>query len=400
MKFYDSSQELEKSIAPIYDTPLDRSEVDKVLRQAMDILHNTRGRSRVANNYTARAKRLLRGMTCDPNIGSSSSDESRPSPKKKKPVNTGFCELEPGKLPKRVIADSTKKKILQLHNGRKSASAIQKLYPWFRPGYIERFRESCQSDEGSQLGRIESINSYVRARAKEVMRSKGPLHDYMLVRWAMQRAGELDARSFFTASHQWLWNFKKKNGIVSRKITAFISKASMENQNETQASIARFRQAYIEQAVRFPPRLIFNVDQTGFNYAIYRDRTLARKGLRDVEIAVGSQAKRTHSYTTQPMIGRDGRLFGKLLICLQEPNDKSGPRVGPAVRELEARYRNIEVVASKSGKMTQALMREWIDRVLVPSLTQRIESLRNEELIGDGGLYDPCLLYTSDAADE
>ena len=34
-------------------------------------------------------------------------------------------------------------------------------------------------------------------------------------------------------------------------------------------------------------------------------------------------------------------------------------------------------------------MREWIDRVLVPSLTQRIESLRNEELIGDGGLYDP-----------
>jgi len=123
----------------------------------------------------------------------------------------------------------------------------------------------------------------------------------------------------------------------------------MENQNETQALIARFRQAYIEQAVRFPPRLLFNVDQTGFNYAIYRDRTLARKGLRDVEIAVGSQAKRTHSYTTQPMIGRDGRLFGKLLICLQEPNDKFGPRVGPAVRELETRYRNIEVVANDSS---------------------------------------------------
>ena len=159
----------------------------------------------------------------------------------------------------------------------------------------------------------------------------------------------------------------------------------MRNENDTQASIARFHQAYIGQAIRFPPRLIFNVDQTGFNYEVYRDRTLARKGQRDVD----SQSKRTHSYTAQPMISRDGRTFGKLLICLQERNDQFGPRVGPSIRDMESRFNNILAVASKSGKMTQVLMREWIDRVLAPALQEEVRNAAPEEVVGDGGLYDP-----------
>ena len=388
LEFYHSLQELEKSIAPIFDTPLDRSEVDKVLRRAMDILHHTRGRSRVADNYTARVKRMLRGMTCDPNIGSSSSDESRPSPKKKS-EDAGFCQLAPGNYDRRTISDSTKRKILAPHDEGKTTSAIQRLYSWFRPNYIKRFRESCCSNEASQASRIEEINNYVTSRAEEVMQANAPLRDYMLVRWAMQRAGKLNARSFFTASNRWLWNFKKRNNIVSRKITAFITEASMRNENDTQASIARFHQACIGQAIRFPPRLMFKVDQTGFNYEVYRDRTLARKVQRDVEIAVDSQSKGTHSYTAQPMISRDGRTSGKLLICLQERNDQFGPRVGPSIRDMESRFNNILVVASKSDKMTQVLMREWIDRVLAPALQEEVDNAFPEEVVGDGGLYDP-----------
>ena len=265
--------------------------------------------------------------------------------------------------------------ILHLHDvkGYYEAS-IKAQYPWFELKHIARFREHCSTDGGDQLCRIEQINEYVSIRATQAMNSHQPLHDYMFVREAVLRAGELNARSFFTVRHTWLLKFKKSNDVTSRKITNYITDASTENRDQVEGAIRAFHDQYISHAFRYPPRLIFNIDQTGFNHAFYRDRTLARKGSRDVNILVDCQNKRTHSYTAQPMISRDGRLFGKLLLCLQEATGKFGVRIEPAVRELERKYGNIEVVASKLGKMSKELTIEWMRRVLAPALASRLRS--------------------------
>lgn len=112
--------------------------------------------------------------------------------------------------------------------------------------------------------------------------------------------------------------------------------------------------------------------------------------MRDVEISVDSQNKRTHSYTAQPMISRDGRLFGKLLLCLQETTGVFGPKVGPGIRKLEEDYGNIRVFASKSGKMSSNLMRDWINDVLLPAPSNRLRSVDIDAEIGsESNVYDP-----------
>lgn len=68
-------------------------------------------------------------------------------------------------------------------------------------------------------------------------------------------------------------------------------------------------------------------------------------------LMLDSKNKKTHSYTVQPLVSRDGRTLGKLLICLQEPKGDFGPRVEQQVRSLERELGNVRVVLSTSRKM-------------------------------------------------
>lgn len=167
---------------------------------------------------------------------------------------------------RRKVKVSTKKIIVSMHQAGATEKAIRARYPWFRRNYIQNFLAIDQDVEQGERSRIQQINEFVAEMADKTIRNRQPLHDYMLVRWAVQKAGELNARGFFTASHTWLLNLKKRADVVSRKITAYITKASLAQQVDRAASISAFRERYLEQAFRFPPRLIFNVDQTGFNY--------------------------------------------------------------------------------------------------------------------------------------
>jgi len=94
-------------------------------------------------------------MIGDPNIGSTSSEESHQSPRKKRTEDPEYCELPSEGHGRRVIADSTKRRILKLHDEGKSPDIIKKQYPWFSNNYLERFRQSCHTDEGSQRCRME-----------------------------------------------------------------------------------------------------------------------------------------------------------------------------------------------------------------------------------------------------
>lgn len=75
----------------------------------------------------------------------------------------------------------------------------------------------------------------------------------------------------------------------------------------------------------FDKSKIWNFDQTGFNYEPANLRTLSFKGEWDTILMINSRNKHTHSYTSQPMISRDGKLFPKLLLVTQEPDNGFGP---------------------------------------------------------------------------
>lgn len=99
-------------------------------------------------------------------------------------------------------------------------------------------------------------------------------------------------------------------------------------------------------------------------------RSLTWEGERDTTVLVDQLNKATHSYTIQPVISRNGRVLGKLLICLQEPTGQFGPKTVKEVREMERKFGNVRVIASKSGKMSAKLMQDWVNEVLGPAITE------------------------------
>jgi len=79
---------------------------------------------------------------------------------------------------------------------------------------------------------------------------------------------------------------------------------------------------------------------------MYSQTTLSDVGESKTEISVTSLNAITHSYTIQPVISFEGKLMGKLLLCLQETNGK----FGPIVEQELFRPNNIEIVCSSSRK--------------------------------------------------
>jgi len=103
-----------------------------------------------------------------------------------------------------------------------------------------------------------------------------------------------------------------------------------------------------------------NLDQTVFNYEIPTTRTLSLCGEKDTLLSVQSVHACTHSLTIQPTISLSGRCVGKLLICLQESSDNFGPLVQRDINTLLETVKNVSVICSKSGKMSNKLINQWI----------------------------------------
>jgi hypothetical protein len=64
---------------------------------------------------------------------------------------------------------------------------------------------------------------------KEKWTKQLPIHDRDLQRWAIGINKRLESPIKFTASTYWLHSFKSHYGIVSRKITKFVSKSSVRD---------------------------------------------------------------------------------------------------------------------------------------------------------------------------
>lgn len=82
------------------------------------------------------------------------------------------------------------------------------------------------------------------------------------------------------------------------------------------------------------------------------------KGEKRTLVAYGSVDKTTHSYTTQYIVTLGGKLLPFVFLCTRGTNCSFGPRVQTTIKKL--------ITCSKSGKLSTALYRDYLEKVLKP----------------------------------
>lgn len=310
------------------------------------------------------AKNALRFLTGDPRIGSTTDESSQSSS-----TNQGsdFCPEELI-LDRRRVSDATVRNIIKLVDQGRTEKGIRSQYRWFHRQYVPRMRQHIQMG-GSRLSTYDDINSFVLKKIDDAMVAKLPVHEYHLRMWGFERADEIGADNF-KASSNWIANIKRRADLVGRKVTDLSSRPDRANADKIEASKIEFTENFRYMRQFYPHHRILNVDQSGHKYEISNIRSLARRGTRDHVLAIDSYNKNTHSYTVQPIVGRDGKLRGKLLVCFKEQKNEFGKNVEQRIRELEEDLGNVVAFASTSGKMTRELTNRWVEQVLQPAIRE------------------------------
>lgn len=380
---FGASSEL---LGQLVDGPLDRRQVYQIATRLMEISRDSARdvvpRCRFGQQVDAAAVNLYNWLTRGADTNSSepaqliedTDDDTRES---------DYCEAFITDSSRRRVSLQTMQTIVNLSDRNASLKTIQAKYKWYRPRDLPRFR-ACVTFGGDNVAKMDRINQHVLDRVREARLQGQPVHDYIIQQWGRQFAAEIGADSFFRASHTWVDRFKIRFGIRSRAVTSYTSRFEQDQRASIDAAINEFLRQFARLEAYFTRRLIWNYDQTGFNYEIVNKRTLSWMGERDTVLDVNSKSKTTHSYTSQPMISRSGSTVGKLLLCFREPATGDFPPSRlPYIRDLERQYRNIKVVASKSGKMTSNLMEVWVREVLLPAMRHAMDESDNETIIDD-----------------
>jgi hypothetical protein len=92
----------------------------------------------------------------------------------------------------------------------------------------------------------------------------------------------------FKAGNWWVWNFKKNNGIVSHKITKFITQSVHTNVEELETISNAFVNDVKPLIQNFGEDNIYNADESGFTLEIHSGYTLTDKDVKRVEAAIQS----------------------------------------------------------------------------------------------------------------
>ncbi|CAF4184658.1 unnamed protein product, partial [Rotaria sordida] len=198
---------------------------------------------------------------------------------------------------------------------------------------------------------------YYIARAIE----KEAIHDDDLELYAIQKARELDWDTF-KASKSFINDFKRENGISSRRYNKIITRTKS---NRKICSL-HDAQNWIENKriliSKYPFYQILNSDHCSFQQEYIPSRTLSFTGERTTEVAVKKKYNTTHSYTVQPVTSADGHLLDKFLLILQEKENTFGKNV----QKKFIVPPNIVVKASKSGKSSDEKHHAFLNEVLRP----------------------------------
>lgn len=271
-----------------------------------------------------------------------------------------------------------KKIILDLVDKNYKESSIMRKYPKYRRQYLKGYREAVEN-HGTTRDKRKQIDADVWRRFQEARRRFLEVRGETIQNWAIEKADSIGCNNF-VASNNWLWDFKNRHRISSRAGKKTKSQREIDNEQSRRDSIDIFRREFARNLRFFQHSRIWNTDQSGFNYELVTSRTLSHKGERDTLLYIGHQNDDRKSYTVQPTISRDGRLVGKLQLCMKETNGEFGVNVKKTVDDLERKYGNIRVFASKNGNMDGNLIRDWAEITLSEAINRESElSNRTEE---------------------
>lgn len=95
---------------------------------------------------------------------------------------------------------------------------------------------------------------------------------FTLRRLAVQLNDEHVHIEGFQASDGWLKKWKKTNGLVSRHVTTFITRANYVNKELTEQAAKKFVEEVKAELATLDPDVVYNCDQSGFTKEQYCKR--------------------------------------------------------------------------------------------------------------------------------
>ncbi|CAF4577860.1 unnamed protein product, partial [Rotaria sp. Silwood2] len=227
-------------------------------------------------------------------------------------------------------------------------------------------KHSWKNPSWIKTKKVHEIDSYVFTMFKDARDQSLCIYDADLQRWAIAKAREQSMYEF-VASNFWVYNFKHKHSIVSRKISKVISSQSIRNADEIDSTAEDFVNAARAEMKNYSSSEIFNTDQVNLVKEFRSNRTLTFKGEKITAGSVTSKNASTHSYTIQPLINMEGKVVGPLFLCLQETTG----RISEDIQSRMFQADNVIVTCSKSGKLTSSHVSYWVDQVLIPNTSEK-----------------------------
>ncbi|CAF4845552.1 unnamed protein product [Rotaria socialis] len=152
----------------------------------------------------------------------------------------------------------------------------------------------------------------------------------------------------FKASDYWLLNFKKRNGIPSRKVARFVSHRKVVDKSIIKQTVDDFLAEATKHIPKYKLDFVLNANQSSFNYEIGSNRTLSYAGEKATYLSIKSLNAISHSNTVMPTVSAAGQLNRPVFICLQEPTGQF-----PITRAIFSAS-NIVTSCSTSGKLNKS----------------------------------------------
>ena len=109
------------------------------------------------------------------------------------------------------------------------------------------------------------ISEYVLNESRSAVNTGRIVHDRDLRRWALKAYNDEDNKNIlFKASRNWVYNFKKAHHIVPRKITKFVTRKTLEDDEMLKTIAQKFVQEVKPLVKEYGPDNVYNSDENGF----------------------------------------------------------------------------------------------------------------------------------------
>lgn len=139
-----------------------------------------------------------------------------------------FEEEEGGIQTDRTWTFQEKKRVVEYYNESKGRTfkSIKRKWPRLSQSQFSRFKAQVASG-GTKWDKLQEIDSAVMSAFIKARNQMKPVHDSDLAKWALKKAKNSGLE--FSASGHWVYNFKKRNGLVSRKGTILQSDSASDD---------------------------------------------------------------------------------------------------------------------------------------------------------------------------